>query len=157
MKPAPGLAARLVPLCAALCLPLAAGAVAAVPSSDLPDLSAEKALIYSGDYAQAAGRLQALSRDVHHAEVYNLLGYSLRHLRRYGEAAQAYKEALYHDGSYRPALEYQGELFIETGDVEAARKNLRDLRLLCGTAGCAELDQLRKALAAAGHPPGPDE
>jgi|GEM_PF-1291448 len=137
-------------LLGALALPGVAGAVAAAPASDLPDLSAVKALIYSGDYAKAIHELEALSRDVQHPEVYNLLGYSQRQLKRYDDAARSYREALHFDGTYRPALQYQGELFIATGDIAAAQKNVEYLRIVCGAAGCAELDQLRKALADAG-------
>jgi len=126
--------------------PFAAGAAGAPPSSDLPDLSAVRARIYSGEYAQAAKELNQLAETVQHAEVYNLLGYSLRQLKRYDEAARWYREALVFDPEHRPALEYQGELFIALGDLEAARRNLRYLELLCGAKGCAEYDQLRKAI-----------
>lgn len=130
-----------------------AHAVAAAPSGDLPDLAAEKALIYAGEYDQAIVRLQARAREVQHAEIYNLLGYSQRQLRRYDEAARSYQEALFFDGSYRPALQYQGELFIVTGDIEGARRNLGYLRMLCGAPGCEEIDKLTAALAKAGHRP----
>ena len=128
-------------------------AVAAAPSDDLPDLADVKALIYSGAHDQAVARLEALSREVQHAEVYNLLGYSLRQLGRYDEAGRAYREALHFDGSYRPALQYQGELFLATGDIDGARRNLAYLRIVCGPAGCAEQDRLTEALTRAGHPP----
>lgn len=126
-------------------------AAGAPPSSDLPDLAAVRARIYSGEFARAAHDLLALAETVEHAEVYNLLGYSLRQLKRFDEAARWYREALIFDPEHRPALEYQGELFIAVGDIAGARRNLRYLELLCGTAGCAEYDQLKKALAEAEH------
>jgi Flp pilus assembly protein TadD len=126
--------------------PLAASAAGAPPSSDLPDLSAVRAHIYSGDYKEAVKALTELSDTVQHAEVYNLLGYSLRQLQRYDQAARWYREALHYDPEHRPALEYQGELFIAIGDLEGARKNLRYLELLCGALGCVEHDQLKKAI-----------
>ncbi|KQP19482.1 hypothetical protein [Pseudorhodoferax sp. Leaf265] len=140
-------------LLAALAQAAPAHAVAAAPSGDLPDLAAEKALIYSGEYAQAIARLEARAREVQHAEIYNLLGYSQRQLRRYGEAARSYQEALFFDGSYRPALQYQGELFIATGDIAGARRNLGYLRIVCGPPGCEEIDKLAQALEKAGHQP----
>ena len=127
----------------------AARAVAAAPSDDLPDLAAIKARIYAGDYVEAVAALEALSQQVHHAEVFNLLGYSLRQLGRHEAAGRAYVEALYFDGAYRPALQYQGELFIATGKLDAARRNLAYLRIVCGDAGCAELDSLAAALTEA--------
>lgn len=138
-------------LAIAAALPLSLGAAGAPPSSDLPDLSAVQARVYAGEYAQAAEQLLELTRTVEHAEVYNLLGYSLRQLKRYDEAARWYREALLYDPEHRPALEYQGELFLALGDVEGARKNLRYLELLCG-ADCREHELLKKAIADAGHP-----
>ena len=128
--------------------PLVLGAAGAPPSSDLPDLSAVRALVYAGDYQKAVQRLTALSETVQHAEVYNLLGYSLRQLKRYDEAGRWYREALLYDPEHRPALEYQGELFLALGDVAGARKNLRYLELLCTAQPCAEYELLKKAIAA---------
>lgn len=121
------------------------------PSTDLPDLSAIRAQIYSGDYETAARDLVALTATVRHADLYNLLGYSLRKLKRYDEAARWYKEAIYYDPSHRPALEYQGELFAEIGDFARAEKNLELLRLLCHPNGCEEHDRLKQALKRAGR------
>ncbi|MGC3986355.1 MAG: hypothetical protein QM777_17450 [Pseudorhodoferax sp.] len=140
-------------LLAALAQAAPAHAVAAAPSGDLPDLAAEKALIYAGEYAQAIARLEARAREVQHAEIYNLLGYSQRQLRRYDDAARSYREALFFDGAYRPALQYQGELFIATGDIEGARRNLGYLRIVCGPPGCEEIEKLQAALEKAGHRP----
>ena len=134
----------------ALALPLAVGAAGAPPSSDLPDLSAVRERLYRGQFAQAVAQLRELARTVQHAEVYNLLGYSLRELKQYDEAAHWYREALLYDPEHRPTLEYQGELFLALGDVAGARRNLRYLELLCGRE-CAEYRLLRKAVVDAGH------
>lgn len=131
--------------------PLALGAAGAPPSSDLPDLSAVRALVYAGEYTKAVQRLTALSETVQHAEVYNLLGYSLRQLKRYEEAGRWYREALLYDPEHRPALEYQGELFLALGDEAGARKNLRYLELLCTARPCAEYELLKKAVDKAGR------
>lgn len=121
------------------------------PVSDLPDISPIRAQIYVGDYAAAIEALLPLAQENSHPDLFNLLGFSYRKLGRYDEAGKWYREALYFDGTHRPALEYQGELFIATGDIEAARKNLHYLQMLCGQQGCAEVDQLTQALADAGH------
>ena len=136
---------RSLALAAALAIPLGLGAAGAPPSSDLPDLSAVRAAVYAGEYEKAVARLTQLTKTVQHAEVYNLLGYSLRQLKRYDEAGRWYSEALLYDPEHRPALEYQGELFLALGNVEGARKNLRYLELLCGT-GCREYNLLKTAL-----------
>lgn len=115
------------------------------PSTDLPDLSAIRAQIYSGEYERAAADLTTLTETVKHADVYNLLGFSTRKLGRFNEADRWYREALYYDPTHRPALEYQGELFLETGDRSAAEGNLQILTLLCPE-GCPEKDALTAAL-----------
>ncbi len=122
-------------------------------SSDRPDLSAVRAKIYSGSYDEAARELQTLTTTVQHADVYNLLGFSLRKLQRYDEAAKWYREALRYDATHRPALEYQGELFIDIADYPSAQKNLQLLRLLCFPKGCEEYDKLKEALLRAGQKP----
>lgn len=126
---------------------LGLGAAGAPPSSDLPDLSAVRAKVYAGEYAKALEQLTQLTKTVQHAEVYNLLGYSLRQLKRYEEAGRWYSEALLYDPEHRPALEYQGELFLVQGNLEGARKNLRYLELLCSAPPCAEYELLKKAVS----------
>ncbi|MFG1401028.1 tetratricopeptide repeat protein [Xanthobacter sediminis] len=121
------------------------------PSTDLPDLSESRAAIYAGDYDRALALLMPLTATVHHADLYNLIAFANRNLKRYGEAERWYKEALFYDPGHRPALEYQGELFIAEGDFPRAGKNLELLRLLCYPQGCEEYDRLKAALAAAGH------
>lgn len=144
---------RGLALWAALVLAGPAAAMDTAPATDLPDLSESRAAIYAGDYARALALLMPLTATVRHADLYNLLGFATRNLKRYDEAARWYKEALFYDPGHRPALEYQGELFIATGDVARAAKNLELLRLLCFPDGCEEQDRLARALAAAGHPP----
>lgn len=121
------------------------------PSTDLPDLSESRAALYAGDYERAIALLTPLTETVRHADLYNLLGFANRNLKRYDAAARWYKEALFYDAGHRPALEYQGELFIATGDLARAEKNLELLRLLCFPAGCEEQEKLEKALLAAGR------
>jgi len=130
-----------------LCAASTAWAVDTPPSTDLPDLSAIRADIYSGEYETALVKLESMTATVKHADLYNLLGYTTRQLGRYDEAGKWYREALYYDPSHRPALEYQGELFLQTGDLAAAKGNLELLALFCPT-GCPERDTLAKAIAA---------
>lgn len=139
---------RTALLVASAAVHLVLGAASAPPSSDLPDLSAVRAKVYAGEYAKAVEQLTQLTKTVQHAEVYNLLGYSLRQLKRYDEAGRWYNEALLYDPEHRPALEYQGELFLALGQVDAARKNLRYLELLCTAKPCAEYEMLKKAIEA---------
>lgn len=123
-----------------------AGAVDTPPSTDLPDLSAIRAQIYSGEYEPAIAALTALTDTVRHADLYNLLGYANRRIARYDAADRWYREALFYDPTHRPALEYQGELFLALGDRARAEGNLKLLTLLCPR-DCPEREALAAALA----------
>lgn len=125
-----------------------AGAVDTPPSSDLPDLSAIRAQIYSGEYEEAIDGLSALAETVQHADIYNLLGFANRQLGRYDEAGRWYRDALLYDPGHLPAIEYQGELFIQTGDLDAARGNLLVLEILCPEE-CPERETLAASIDAA--------
>lgn len=65
-------------------------------------------------------------------EVANWLGFAYRKLKRYPESKRWYDQSLMLDPGYLPALEYQGEWFIETGDLPSAKANLAKLERLCG-------------------------
>jgi len=146
-KPLMSLNSKARTLIAALFVGFAAsaGAVDTPPSDDLPDLSAIRALIYSGEYEKAVVQLEELSGKVRHADVFNLLGFSLRNVGRYKEADRWYREALYYDPTHRQAIEYQGELFLTTGQLDKAQENITTLKIFCLPAGCSELTKLQKA------------
>ncbi len=126
----------------------AAFAVDTPPSDALPDLAPIRALIYSGDYAKAVAELEPLALKVRHADVFNLLAFSLRNVGRYDEADKWYREALYYNPEHLQAIQYQGELFITTGRLEKAQENIVTLKIFCPK-GCAELEKLEKAYAKA--------
>lgn len=131
-----------------------AGAVDTPPSDALPDLAPIRALVYSGDYARAVAELEPLALKVRHADVFNLLAFSLRSLKRYDEADKWYREALYYNPEHRQAIEYQGELFLVTGRLDRAKENIFALKLFCPK-GCPELDKLQKAFDEAKAKPAP--
>jgi Flp pilus assembly protein TadD len=127
----------------------AAPAVDTPPSDELPDLSAIRAQIYSGEYEKAVAGLDEIQKTVRHADVFNLLGFSLRNLGRYEEADRWYREAIYFNPEHRQAIEYQGELFVKTGQLDKAQENLTTLKLLCHPKGCPEFDKLNAVLGQA--------
>lgn len=57
-----------------------------------------------------------------------------------------YDRALAIDPNHLGAQEYQGELFLMLGDLDAAQANLDHLTRICGT--CPEREDLREAIAA---------
>ena len=55
-----------------------------------------------------------IDKGVQHADVYNLLGFSLRKSGDLETAYTFYKKALDFDPEHKGALEYLGELYVET-------------------------------------------
>jgi len=136
---------------------LAIGAMAASPawavdtpaaSKDAPDLSAVRGKIKAKDWAGAVADLRKLAETNQHADVYNLMGFSLRNLGQYAEARTYYGKALDFDPQHKGAHEYLGELYIKTGEMDKARAMVVKLQTLC-PAGCEELDDLRNDVAEA--------
>jgi tetratricopeptide (TPR) repeat protein len=124
----------------------AALAVDNVTSRDAPDLSSVRAKIKAKDFKGAIAELTPMLETNQHADVYNLLGFSLRKIGDYKQAYTFYRKALDFDPEHKGALEYLGELYVETGQIDKARENLVLLRKLCPN-GCEELADLEKAVA----------
>ena len=128
---------------------LPAQAVDTVSTSDAPDLTAIRAKIDAKDYGAAIASLKGLiDQDVINPDVYNLLGYSLRKSGDRKSALTFYQKALEFDPDHKGALEYLGELYVETGDMDKAQENLARLETLCPE-GCEELSDLKAAIAKA--------
>ncbi|ODT17046.1 MAG: hypothetical protein ABS54_17950 [Hyphomicrobium sp. SCN 65-11] len=116
-------------------------------TTDAPDLTAVRAKIKAKDFKSALADLSGMvDRGVQHADVYNLLGFSLRKTGDYAKALTFYKKALDFDANHKGAHEYLGELYVETGRLPQAREHLAILEKLCPK-GCEELEDLAKAIA----------
>ena len=78
----------------------------------------------------------------------NLMGYSLRKgpTPDFAGAEKFYDEALRIDPKHRGALEYSGELYLQTGDLAKAEQRLAALDKACRF-GCSEYSDLKKAIA----------
>lgn len=121
-------------------------AVDTTPSRDAPDLSAVRTKIKAANYQGAIADLNSLiDRGVQHADVYNLMGFSLRKSGDTKTAMSFYKKALEFDPNHKGALEYSGELYVQLGDVASARQNEAKLKALCPQ-GCEELADLQQVL-----------
>src|SRR5215470_2104884 len=136
--------------CAALAFTSpAAFAVDTVVSKEAPDLTAVRAKIKAKDFKSALVDLNIMiDKGVQHADVYNLLGFSLRKTGDYTKALTFYKKALDFDAEHKGAHEYLGELYVETGQMPKAREHLAILEKLCPK-GCEEREDLEKAIAEA--------
>ena len=116
---------------------------------DLPDLTKIRSEIKAEDYKTAIVDLHGLiDKGYQDPNVYNLLGFSLRKSGNRQEAQTFYSKALDFDPNHKGTLEYQGELYIENGDLAKAQENLAHLKTLC-PAGCEEREDLEKALTKA--------
>ena len=128
-------------------VPTVAFAVDTVVSKDAPDLTVARAKIKAKDFAGAIAELTPLLA-TQHADIYNLMGFSLRKSGDLKQAATFYAKALDFNADHRGALEYQGEMFVELGQIDKAKVNLAKLMTLCPQ-GCEEREDLTKAIAAA--------
>lgn len=100
------------------------------------------------DFAAALPILESLTQEQpDYADAWNLRGFANRKLGNLDAAAEAYSEALRLNPEHLGALEYQGEMFVQMGQLDLAQKNLARLQLLCSP--CEEVDDLAAAIAAA--------
>ncbi len=128
---------------------MVAGAVDTPLSTTAPDLAKARALIKAQDYKGAATELYAaVDRGTQHADVYSLLGFTLRKSGDLKSAQTYYRKALDFDPNHKGALEYQGEMYVIMRDINQARQNLAKLVALCPL-GCEERSDLEKAIGAA--------
>ncbi|TAW17971.1 tetratricopeptide repeat protein [Rhizobium ruizarguesonis] len=128
---------------------LPAFAVDNMQSTDAPDLTSVRAKIDAKDYAGALAELRSLAEDNQQADVYNLMGYTLRKTGDYRTSLTYYTKALELQPDYRAAREYLGELYVETGEMAKAEEQVSSLKQLCPS-GCEELEDLQKVIAARG-------
>jgi Flp pilus assembly protein TadD len=128
-------------------MPAPAFAVDNIESTDAPDLSSVRAKIKAKDYAAALTELRDIAEDTQQADVYNLLGYTLRKTGDFKTSLTYYTKALELQPDHKAAREYLGELFVETGNMEKAKEQLAVLAKLC-PGGCEEREDLQKAISA---------
>jgi len=109
------------------------------------ELTRARQLIGQKDWATAIEVLGSFTRaNPSDADGFNLLGYSLRHLKRYDESLAAYNKALTIDPRHRGAHEYIGEAYIQLGQLDKAKQHLDALDKIC-TFSCEEYRDLKKA------------
>ncbi len=113
---------------------------------DDPEYRQARRWIEEKNFPPAIEKLEVLlKRSPGSAVLLNWLGFSHRKLKDYPIAKDYYDAALQSDPTFLPALEYQGEWFLETGDMASAKANLAKLEQLCGR--CHEWGDLRDAIA----------
>jgi tetratricopeptide (TPR) repeat protein len=110
------------------------------------ELSSIREMIAAKNFTQALAALKIADKNFpNNADINNLLGYSARNMKQYKPANTYYAKALKIDPNHLGALEYQGELFVQTQKLSQAKKNLAKLKTLCGV-NCEEYLDLKKAI-----------
>src|SRR2546430_8193460 len=124
----------------------AAGALSE-PERTADKLDGVRAQIAAKNFPGAIDELKRLN-DTGDADWNNLMGYSLRKAPTpdFAGAEKFYDEALRIDPKHRGALEYSGELYLQTGDLARAEQRLAALDKACFLP-CAEYSDLKKAIA----------
>lgn len=89
--------------------------------------------------------LRADKEEPNNADINNLLGFSYRKLGEYNKANRYYQKALRIDPKHRGALEYLGELYVETNQLSKAKQQLARLDEVC-VFRCDEYKKLKQAI-----------
>lgn len=111
------------------------------------ELALVSAMLKALNYKGARSALLPLDKEFkNNADINNLLGFASRKLKLYPASAAYYIKALKINPNHLGALEYQGELFVVTKKLAAAKKNLRKIEQLAGKNSEEAID-LRKAIA----------
>ncbi|MDP2698012.1 tetratricopeptide repeat protein [Thalassospira sp.] len=146
-------AGRVFILSLATFLALSAGTAQAMgnvdswESSGDTDFVAITGMIDQEKYDDAiAGLQKMLEKDPQNADALNYLAYSQRKSGDLANAETNYARALAVNPEHKGALEYQGELFLQTGRENLAQENLARLELICSSS-CEEYQELANAIA----------
>ena len=81
-------------------------------------------------------------KDQKNADVLNYLGYSLRKTGNFEKAEKFYLEGLKLDAGHLGINEYLGELYVQTGRIELAKKRLEVLQ----GCNCEEYEELKELI-----------
>jgi tetratricopeptide (TPR) repeat protein len=138
-------------LVASLYFSTSAFAVDTSSTTAAPALSSVRAKINAKDFKGAIAELTPMLQTNQSADVYNLMGFSMRKSGDLKQATTFYAKALDFDPNHKGTLEYQGEMFMEMGQFEKAKVNLAKLVTLCPN-GCEERADLEKAMSSVAAP-----
>ena len=114
-----------------------------------PSALYERAIKYldKQDYAKANKALKAYTKsEPDDADGWNLYAYANRKMNKFEKAEMYYEKALNIDPDHKGALEYQGELYMQTNRPDLAQENLVKLVRLCPDS-CYELQKLEEYIS----------
>jgi tetratricopeptide (TPR) repeat protein len=110
-----------------------------------PEMTKARADIKAKRYDVALAELKVLVVKTPTADVFSLLGHALWKTGDPTQGMTYYNKALALNPMHKGALEYQGELFVELGQLDKAKENLARLNHLCWL-GCEEASDLKEAI-----------
>ena len=103
-------------------------------------------MIDKGQYSKAQKILKNYTKsEPEDPDGWTLLAFTYRKLDKFAESEEYYLKALNLEPDNKAALEYQGELFIETNRINLANANIKKLQNLCPNS-CEELEKLQSYL-----------
>ena len=103
-------------------------------------------IIDKGQYSKAQKILKNYTKsEPEDPDGWTLLAFTYRKLDKFAESEEYYLKALNLEPDNKSALEYQGELFIETNRIDLANANIKKLQNLCPNS-CEELEKLQSYL-----------
>jgi len=103
-------------------------------------------MIGKGQYSKAQKILKNYTKsEPEDPDGWTLLAFTYRKLDKFAESEEYYLKALNLEPDNKAALEYQGELFIETNRIDLANANIKKLQNLCPNS-CEELEKLQSYL-----------
>jgi tetratricopeptide (TPR) repeat protein len=114
-------------------------------SEESPQMTKARAEVKAKQYAAALADLKVLVVKEPTADVFSLYGHALWKTGDPTQGMAYYNKALALNPMHKGALEYQGELFVELGQIDKAKQNLAKLNHLCWF-GCEEASDLKEAI-----------
>ena len=112
-----------------------------------PEYARAKQALEAKDWRAAIGLLNSAAlRDTRNPDIQNYLGYAYRNSGDMAFAFRHYHRALQLNARHRGAHEYLGEAYLQAGNLDKAKEQLRTLDKLCFFA-CKEYTMLKKAVA----------
>jgi len=125
-------------------------AVNMIADDDTPvaEFEAASTLIDEKRFDEAIALLEKVVEEENDSpDLWSLLGFAYRNTGQADMAFAAYNKALLIDPEHIGANEYLGELYLQVGDLEKAKAQLRIIDDVC-VSGCPSFDQLKAAIAA---------
>ena len=120
----------------------------AAPAQQPPNnFQAARALILSGKYETGIAAMKSLGYH-DHPDVASLIGFANSKLGRFADARNWYDKALAADPNHLNTWGYSGAQHVLQGELDKARADLAQIKVICGDTVCREYQELEGVIAA---------